>query len=180
MRSHREGDAGSVGRGTTSRELTAVVGPRRSVTTDLRGDVCPSQLVRQGRRSADPCRLVLHCQADDPTGAENVLDGCLELLLVTGAAVIDPDPMEATAVEEAKTAVADRAHDGPMVEMAAKADQNRRAWPSDQATQLRDQLSSGWSLEFDQRPRHRQLDPVVVCHMIGGIAGEGDQAPRAD
>ena len=70
-----------------------------------------------------------------------MLDCCLELLLVTCAAVIDPDPMEAAAVEEAKTAVADRAHDGPMLEVAAKADQNRRAWPSDQATQLRDQLS---------------------------------------
>ena len=70
-----------------------------------------------------------------------MLDGCLELLLVTGAAVIDPDPMEAAAVEEAKTVVVDRAHDSPMVEVAAKADQNRRAWPSDQATQLRDQLS---------------------------------------
>ena len=71
-----------------------------------------------------------------------MLDRCLELLLVTCAAVIDPDPMEVAAVEETKTAVADRAHDGPMVEMAAKADQNHRAWFADQATQLGNQPSS--------------------------------------
>ena len=57
------------------------------------------------------------------------------------AAAIDPDPAKATAVEEAKIVIADRAQDAPMSETAADPNQNCRGWPFDQATQLGVQLS---------------------------------------
>ena len=53
-----------------------------------------------------------------------MLDLGPELPLMTGAAAIDPDPMEAAAVEEAKIVVADRAHDAPVVEGAPDPNQN--------------------------------------------------------
>jgi hypothetical protein len=46
------------------------------------------------RREARRRRSILEGNANDPTRAENVLNGCPELLLVTGAAVIDPDRVD--------------------------------------------------------------------------------------
>jgi hypothetical protein len=56
--------------------------------------------------------------------------------LVTGAAAIDPDPIETAAVEEAKIVVADRACDAPVIEGAADPNQNCRGWAFDQAARL--------------------------------------------
>src|SRR5665213_3538470 len=69
------------------------------------------------------------------------------------AAAIDPDPTKATAVEEAKIVIADRAQDAPVVEGAADPNQNCRGWAFDQAAQLGDQLPVRWFVKVDQRPR---------------------------
>jgi hypothetical protein len=55
---------------------------------------------------------------------ENVLNRGAELFLVTAPAAIDLDPMEPAAIEEAEVAVANRAHDAPVIDMAANSDQN--------------------------------------------------------
>ena len=53
-----------------------------------------------------------------------MLDFGPELLLLTRAAAIDPDPTKAAAVEQAKSVVADRAQDAPVVEVASDPNQN--------------------------------------------------------
>ena len=53
-----------------------------------------------------------------------MLDPGPELLLLTRAAAIDPDPTKAAAVEEAKIVIADRAQDAPVVEATADPNQN--------------------------------------------------------
>jgi hypothetical protein len=77
---------------------------------------------------------------DDPSGVENVMDPGPEISHMADAAAIDPDPTKATAVEEAKIVIADRAQDAPVVEGAADPNQNCRGWAFDQAAQLGDQL----------------------------------------
>src|SRR5665213_2837611 len=85
--------------------------------------------------------------------------------------------MNAAAVEEAKVMVANRAQDAPVFEMAADPNQNCRGWQFDQSPQLGDQPSLARSAEVDERPRHVERDPVMTCHVIDSVAGEGDHAP---
>jgi hypothetical protein len=61
---------------------------------------------------------------DDPSGVENLTDPGPEISHIADAAAIDPDPAKATAVEEAKIVIADRAQDAPMSETAADPNQN--------------------------------------------------------
>jgi hypothetical protein len=53
-----------------------------------------------------------------------MLDSPLELLSVTGAAAIDPNPTDTAAVEEVEVEIVNRTDDAPMVEGAIQSDQD--------------------------------------------------------
>jgi hypothetical protein len=69
-------------------------------------------------------RSILNCEANDPGRVEDMLDSPLELLSVTGAAAIDPNPTDTAAVEEVEVEIVNRTDDAPMVEGAIQSDQD--------------------------------------------------------